>query len=145
MLTHSPDRMTSEWILCDAGKSFQIKGGDFFEMVGKKLYPLNADIYHKEDGKYYVGYKNTKGKYTIYEHDGVLNLSDGTKSGFGKPLYRVDLYECIAGKYFPVLENKKSVYWKRPDGKIELMEYFEEGSNGKVIDDFRVGLLEKKR
>ena len=138
ILTHSPDRMTSEWVLSDAGKSFQIKGGDFFELVGEKLYPLDADIYHKEAGKYYVGYKKrAQGKTTIYENDGALHLSQREKSGAGSPLYQVDLYECIAGKYFPVLEDKKSVYWERPDGEIELVELCKEGSRGKVIDNYR--------
>jgi ribonuclease BN (tRNA processing enzyme) len=137
ILTHSPDRMTSEWVLSDAGKSFRIKGGDFFELVGEKLYPLDADIYHKEAGKYYVGYKSAQGKTTLYENDGALHLSQGEKSGAGSPLYQVDLYECIAGKYFPVLEDKKSVYWERPDGEIELVELCKEGSRGKVIDNYR--------
>ena len=141
ILTHSPDRMTSEWVLSDAGKSFQIQGGDFLEVVGEKLYPLNADIYHKEAGKYYVGYKNAQGKTTIYENDGALQLSPGKKSGNRHPLYQVDLYECIAGKYFPVLDGKKSIYWERPDGEVEVVELSKEGSSGKVMDNHRDRLL----
>jgi len=145
ILTHSPDRMTSEWVLSDVGKSFHIKGGDFFEVVGETLYPLNADVYHKEAGRYYVGYKSANGKTTVYEDDGILDLSQGKKSGLGSPLYQVDLYECIAGKYFPTLEDKKSIYWERADGKIELVKLFKEGSSGKVVDHCRDNLLKGER
>ena len=70
ILTHSPDTMTSHWVLSETGKCFKIKGKVFFEVVGDTLYPCNADIYHKEAGKYYVGYKNTEGMYTVYEKTG---------------------------------------------------------------------------
>lgn len=59
ILTHSPDTMTSHWVLSETEKCFKVKRNVFFEVVGDVLYPCNADIYHKEAGKYYVGYKNT--------------------------------------------------------------------------------------
>jgi outer membrane lipoprotein-sorting protein len=36
---------------------------------------MNADIYYKEDGRYYVGYRNENGNYTVYDKNGLLSLS----------------------------------------------------------------------
>jgi hypothetical protein len=137
ILTHSPDTMTSAWVLSEAGKCFMIKGDTFFEMVEDDLYPLNADIYHKEAGKYYVGYRNAEGRYAVYEKDGLLNLSKDDNPAHGALLYRVDLYEDIAGKYFPKLESPDAVYYERNDKKIELMEFSNEGSSGRIVENLR--------
>jgi hypothetical protein len=140
ILTHSPDRITSEWALCRAEKTFRIRGNHFFEAVGDRLYPMNADIYHKEAGRYYVGYKNRKGKYAVHENAGLLSLSSEEKfdSGrAGKLLYRVDLYEDIGGNYFPKIEDENTTYLERTDGKVELIEFTEEGSIGKVKEGQR--------
>jgi hypothetical protein len=143
ILTHSPDTMTSEWALSGAEKCFKIKGNTFFEMVGDELYPLNADVYHKEAGKYYVGYKNTKGSHVVYEKNGFLTLSSNERLGLGTPLYRVDLYEDIAGKYFPKLENNDAEYRERTDGRIELVRFTDEGSSGKIVENERDRLVKK--
>ena len=143
ILTHSPDTMTSEWALSEAEKCFKIKGNTFFEVVGDELYPLNADVYHKEAGKYYVGYKNTKGSYVVYEKNGVLSLSSNERLGLGTPLYRVDLYEDIAGNYFPKLENNDAEYRERTDGRIELVRFTDEGSSGKIVENERDRLVKK--
>ena len=141
LLTHSLDRMTSEWALCDTGKSFRIKGENFFEIAGDELYPMNADIYYKEAGRYYVGYRNEKGRYTVYEKNGLLGLSEGEGAGTGKPLYRVDMYEDISGKYFPKIEEKDAVYMERGDGRTELVRFTEHGSRGEIVDNHRGGLM----
>ncbi len=143
ILTHSPDRIVSEWALCDTEKHFRIKGKKYFEIVDGKLYSMNADIYCKEGGRYWVGYRNEKGKYTVYEKEGILSLSADGIPGPGTPLYRVDIYEDISGKYLPKLENKNAVYLKRKDGQVELVEFTEEGSMGTVIKDHRDKLLKK--
>ena len=143
ILTHSPDTMTSEWVLSEAEKCFKIKENTFFEVVGDELYPLNADVYHKEAGKYYVGYKNTKGSYVVYEKNGVLSLSSNERLGLGTPLYRVDLYEDIAGNYFPKLENNDAEYRERTDGRIELVRFTDEGSSGKIVENERDRLVKK--
>ena len=137
ILTHSPDRMTSEWKLSDAGKTLRVKGNNFFEEVDGKLYPMNADIYHKEGGRFFVGYKNEKGKFGVYEKDGLLRIFDGKGFTEGTCLYRIDLYEDISGKYFPTLNNKDSFYVERKDGKIELVNITEEGSIGKILTSLR--------
>ena len=141
LLTHSLDRITSEWVLCDTGKSFRIKGKRFFEIAGDAFYPMNADIYYKEAGRYYVGYRNEKGRYTVYEKDRLLELSGGGKTGTGKPLFRVDMYEDISGKYFPRLEEKDAVYMERGDARVELVRFTEKGSRGEIVDNHRDRLI----
>ena len=141
LLTHCPDKITSEWILTHSGKEFKIEGGQILEIVGDKIYPMNADIYHKEAKRYWVGYKNENGKYTVYNKKGLLSLSKGKNEQFGDPLYRVDLYEDLNGRYFPKLEDDSSVYIQRDDGKVELVEYNKEGSIGKVVKDCRESFM----
>lgn len=51
ILTHSPDKITSEWALCRAGKTFRISGNRFFELVGDRLYPMNADHISQRGGQ----------------------------------------------------------------------------------------------
>lgn len=137
ILTHSPDTMTSEWVLSKAEKHFKIIGGAFFEIAGDKVHPFDAAVYHKEAGKYYVGYKNDNGKYIVYENEGLLSLSKEENPGNGRPLYRVDMYEDISGKYFPKLENNNALYFERSDGKVELIEFTGDGSRGRVVEDMR--------
>ncbi len=141
LLTHGLDRITSEWVLCDIGKTFKIRGGGIFEIVGDALYPMNADIYHKESGKCYVGYKNEGGRHTVSKKDGLLRLSAAQEPEHGRPLYKVDMYEDISGKYFPKLEEKNAMYLERGDGKIELVEFTEEGSRGRIVEDYRSRLM----
>jgi len=143
ILTHSPDRITSEWPLCDTEKSFKIKGKKFFEIAGDKLFPMNADVYYKEAGEYWVGYRNEQGNYTVYEKDGILGLSKEESPDFGKPLYKVDMYQDISGKYFPKLENKGFMYRKHGNGKVELVEFTEDGSRGRIVGDHREKLLKR--
>jgi ribonuclease BN (tRNA processing enzyme) len=143
ILTHSPDRITSEWALCDREKSFKIKGKKFSEIVGDKLYPMNADIYYKENGRYLVGYRNEKGSYTVYDKDGFLSLSNKNEPDIGTPLFDVDLYEDISGKYFPTLGNKNVVYRERNDGEVEMVEFTDKGSTGRIVENHRDRLKER--
>ncbi len=137
ILTHSPDMMTSEWVLCDTDKSFRIKDGMFYEMVGDDLYPMDADVYHKEGGRYYVGYRNERGKYTLHEKDGLLRFTSFDGREVGVPLYNVDLYEDISGKYFPKIEHQGAFYRQRSDGRVELVELTQNGSSGKIVENHR--------
>lgn len=137
ILTHSPDKFTSEWALCNSEKEFKIRGKKLFEFVGNKLYNMNADLYHREGGKYHVGYKNKKGKYTVCEKDGILHFSSSSELDVGKPIYSVDLYEDISGKYFLRIEEKNSFYFERKDGKVELVKLTKEGSKGMIVRNHR--------
>ncbi len=141
LLTHSLDRITSEWALCDREKVFRIRGRSFFEVVGDELYPMNADIYHKEAGRYYVGYRSEEGRYTVYEKGGLLGLCRAEEDAPGRVLYRVEMYEDISGRYLPKLEDKDSFYMERPDGRTELVEFTDEGSRGRIVEDLRARLL----
>ena len=137
ILTHSPDKMTSEWPLSRAEKLFLIRGRTFCEVVNNTYCPMNAAVYDKREGKYYVGYRNPNGAATVYENDGILNLGGEWEWENGTELYHVDLYEDVGGKYFPKLPDDRSSYKERPDGRVELVTYDEDGSRGTVMEDLR--------
>ncbi len=137
LLAQCPDRFTSEWPLCNVGKTYAVKGGGFQEAVGNKGYVLNADIYHKEGGKYYVGYKSDRGWYTVCEEKGLLSLAAKDATPAGRPLFKVDLYEDISGGYYPVPDEADTEYFERNDGKVELLKFNDRGSNGKIVEDQR--------
>ncbi len=141
ILTHSPDKITSEWVLSRTDKVFRVIGDDFFEVVGESLYPFNADIYHKEGGRYYVGYRNQCGAFIVYEHEGLLTLAQD--DGRGRPLFRVDLYEDIGGRYFPKLDNDNDIYFQRKDGLVERIVFSERGSRGEIVACHRDSLLKR--
>lgn len=141
ILTHSPDRLTSEWVLSNAGKTFKVRGKRFYEVVGDDLLPMDADIYHREAGRYYVGYKNEKGKYRVYGNDGLLRISSEDEPAPGAELYRIDLYEDMSGRYFPKLENSGK-YVQRDDGQVELVEVTDKGSTGRIVEDHRKRLAD---
>jgi hypothetical protein len=143
LLTHSPDKLTSEWALCRANKSFRIADGKFFELVGDDIFPMNADLFHKEQGRYFVGYKTEQGRYAVYEKEGLLRFLPMVEARNIQILYRVELYEDISGGYFPKIEDPNKMYFERDDGKIELVEISKEGSTGRVMEDFRKKLSER--
>jgi ribonuclease BN (tRNA processing enzyme) len=137
ILTHSPDRITSEWVLCDVGKKIKISEDKYYEVVDDKLYHMNADLFMKDSGKYYVGYKNNNGRYGVYEEDGLLSVSEEETQNGRPPKYKVDLYEDISGRYFPKIEEDHAQYLRRKDGKVERVEFTVEGSRGVVVEDER--------
>ena len=135
ILTHSPDQMTSEWLLCYSEKVYRAQGGRFYELKDGKTCSLDADVYHKTDGTFYVGYKNPEGRYAVMEDDGILDVVSA--GGSGDELFRVDLYEDIGGEYFPRLDPSEGQYSRRADGKVELMKFADSGSVGKVVKGCR--------
>lgn len=144
LLTHSPDTITSEWAVCGPEKIFRIKGSKLYEKGCDGLYPMNADIYYKDEGKHYVGYRSEKGLYAVYEDEGMLSISSGNGTTAGKKLFSVDLYEDISGQYFPRLEKANEYYRERNDCKVEHVIVSEEGSVGKVVEDCRKKLLKSR-
>jgi ribonuclease BN (tRNA processing enzyme) len=141
ILTHSPDKMTSEWPLSKAEKSFLIHGSGFSEVVGDRLLPMNAAVYHKQEGKYFVGFHNPDGAVTLFENDGILNLGGQWNWENGTELYKIDLYEDVGGNYLPLLENRGSdVYVTRDDGTVERVTRDEHGSRGVLMKDLRADL-----
>jgi hypothetical protein len=137
ILTHSPDKMTSEWLLSAAEKEFRVTGETFCEVVNSRDLPVIGDYFHKEDGKYYVCFKNSSGRHSIYERDSVLSLSTDPFRGEGSFVTNIDVYEDINGQYFPLIENETSHYSWRPDGRVELLEYDDSGSCGRIVEDSR--------
>ena len=137
ILTHGPDKFTSEGVMCFTDKIVRIRGNRFFEEVEGKLYPMNADIYYKDAEKFYVGYRNERGKYIVYENNGLLNLTKEEGNIIGTTLYRVDLYEDVSGGYFPILEDEHACYIQRRDGRVELVEVSDDGSRGRIVEDHR--------
>jgi len=144
ILTHSPDRISSEWVLCSTDKIFRIVNNEYFELVGDDLFPMNADIYHKESGKYYVGYKNDEGLYSVYRKDGMHFICSEREGWDGERLYRVDLYEDISGRYYPRLIEENEFYIRRPDGLVEKVERTDNGSTGRVVEDCRKMMLDSR-
>ena len=141
ILTHSPDKITSEWVLSQAGKQFRITGNECQEVVDGALYPLNADIYHKDEGRFFVGYRKLDGEVGVLENGGLLSLEGDSDRQAGRELYRVDLYEDIAGGYFPHILDSNTIYKERADRRVELVEFSETGSCGKVVESVRDRLL----
>jgi hypothetical protein len=139
ILTHCPDRMTSEWLLCYSGKTYKIINNEIFEVVNDKLYIMNADIYHKRNDKFYLGYRNNNGRFKVFDNKKFLTLQfEDEKQAYdvGEYAFSVDLYEDIDGEYFPVT-NDNSLYYRRKDGKVELVEFDEHGSRGTIQKDQR--------
>jgi ribonuclease BN (tRNA processing enzyme) len=137
ILTHGPDKFTSEWATCFTDKFFKIKGDSFFEEVDGKLYPMNADIYCKDAEQFYVGYRNENGKYIVHENEGLMAVSKKENNLTGTPLYSVDIYEDISGQYFPRIEDENARYMKRKDGRVELIEFTGDGSRGRIVEGHR--------
>ncbi len=147
ILTHSPDRFTSELPLAIAGKTYVVQGREVTEEVhGGERMPLDADAYHRNFGKAYVGYRNPQGGWRIVEKGrGYVDVVPRDASVPGKTLYHVDLYEDIDGRYLPVVESASEEYAVRPDGQVERRAYGNRGSRGKVVKDLRKRLSRQKR
>jgi len=64
-----------------------------------------------------------------------LIASDATSAG--GPLFKVDLYEDISGGYYPALDEANAEYFKRSDGKVELLKFNDRGSTGIIVEDHR--------
>jgi hypothetical protein len=137
ILTHSPDKMTSAWLLNEAEKEFLVSGDGFAELVAGTPLPIIGDFFHKENGRYFVCFRNDAGHYAIYENDLVLSLASDPYRGNGELVSRVDIYENIAGQYLPLLDEGEAEYLRRPDGRIEAVEYTPEGSIGRIAEDQR--------
>ena len=140
ILTHSPDKITSAWVLGDTEKTFTIQGNEFFEVVGSDLCRMDADIYHREAGKYFAGYRNEGGSHSVCEKDGLLALTAGDIPPGARLLFHLDLYEDIGGKYYPALRGEHARYAKRPDGRVEVHLFTRDGSSGSVVEPIQRSL-----
>jgi len=140
ILTHSPDRMTSSWMLSHVEKSFRVVGDIFYEVVDGELRAIDADFFHKDGGRYFVLYRNEQGTFAVFERDGILDFGSADASGLGALVCRVDALEDVAGHYLPLLEAPNQCYRLRQDGRIERFETGPDGSTGTVVEDLRPSL-----
>ena len=60
------------------------------------------------------------------------------------PIYNIDLYEDVSGRYFPKLDDPASMYLERKDGRVEIVRFAKDGSNGRIIKDHRGRLLKRR-
>jgi len=141
LLTHGPDVMVSEWVLCQVDKYYLVSGKDFHEVCGDRLYPCYADLYFKHYSNFFVGYRNEHGEYWVYRDQGLLRVSRGVEKGPGEFVCRVDLYQDIAGEYYPLPIAADQGYRVRNDGRVELVTHGPAGSTGRVVEGVREALL----
>ncbi|HEY5791579.1 MAG TPA: MBL fold metallo-hydrolase [Gammaproteobacteria bacterium] len=143
ILTHSPDRMTSSWVLSNVGKTFRVTGDAFCEVVDGELQAMDADYYHKDEGRYYALYRNDQGRHCVYEESGMLGLADGACPEGARLLARVDVYEDVDGRYLPFNDQPQVCYRRREDGAVERVESHAQGSAGRVVADLRPQLASR--
>ena len=138
LLTHSPDRMTSRWVLSKVDKTFCVRDSRILEVVGDTTWPMCADFYHKERGRYFVAFRDDAGSHVVQELDGMLFLARTPEPNRGEVVSRVRVYEDVAGQYLPLLDEAGGrVYRRRDDGRIERVEQHADGSTGTVVADLR--------
>ncbi|MFO7783407.1 MAG: hypothetical protein R6V25_02155 [Desulfatiglandales bacterium] len=138
IFTHSPDNLTAFRPIVHGGQRIVIRDGEPYECVDGILRPFDADVYARHFGRHFVGYQSSKGAYKVIEDRGLLGMVTLDKPG--RALMRVELYEDLDGKYFPVLTGDKGFYRRREDGKIERVIQEEHTSRGMVVEDLRGGL-----
>ncbi len=138
LLTHSPDRMTSGWVLSKVDKTFCIRDSRIHEVVGDIVWPMCADYYHKERGRYFVAFVDPDGTHVIQELDGMLFLAGTPEAGRGEVICRARVYEDVAGQYLPLLDEASDHFYRqRGDGRIERVETHAQGSVGHLVRDLR--------
>jgi len=144
LLTHSPDIMASEWVLCKVDKQYIVSGSSFFEMCRERLYPLAADLYFKHYSDFFIGLRSEDGEYWVYRKRGLLGVSRGPDDTLGEFLFRVDLYQDIAGDYYPRPLGENEEYVLNPEGRVELVTSTPTGSIGRVVEGVREELLRRR-
>lgn len=140
ILTHSPDTITSDWPLSFSDKHYIIRDGRIIEHASGVDYHLDAHIYHKAGGKFFIGYRRDRGAYGVYEKDRLLSVhpyDNKEHPEHGEFQYRVDLYEDISGQYFPRLDTTDKSYIVRTDGEVELVSHTKDGSSGQIVKSLR--------
>ena len=139
LLTHSPDRFTVvDWKLMRAGKRYRVADNRFVEVVPDGTrWPIDADVYHKRDGRFFAGYRHAAGRHFVYAKAGYQSVSDGECGDQGELLFRVNLFEDVTGQYVPCLADADQHYMARADGKVECVSRLAEGLRGRVVEDLR--------
>jgi len=142
LFTHTPDNLTARRPILKSGKRVVLRNGRICECIDGRLFAFDADVYVKHMSSCYVGYKSSKGPYKIISKNGLLGVVEA--SGPEKGLMRLDLYEDINGRYFPVLKEPNKFYRLRTDGQVEEVTVDERTSVGRLVENIR-GRLEKSK
>ncbi len=139
LLTHSPDQFSVlGWKLMKSGKRYRVIDNAFQEIGHDgSLWPIDADIYHKSEGRFFSGYRHPEGRFYVYEKDRYHTVHNGPDPDRGELLFRVNLFEDLNGIYLPHQGIHDQFYLLRPDGKAELVHRDEEGSHGILVNDLR--------
>lgn len=139
LLTHSPDQFTVVgWQLMKAGKRYRVVENSFQEVSSDgHCWPIDADVYHKTDGRFFAGYRHPEGRFYVYEKNQYHTVSNAPDPESGDLLFRVNLFEDLNAIYLPHQGIYDQFYLVRPDGKAELVHRDDEGSHGILVDDLR--------
>jgi hypothetical protein len=148
LLTHSPDVFTATHPLAHLRKTFVVEDNSFLEVAENgDQFPLQADCYHKEYSRYFVGFEEEEGDhYLVKKAPGQYDIRrkdefDQKNDGDAQILKSIALYEEIGGEYFPYLEADNEEYFTRDDGRVEHVTHEEDGSTGTVQEGVREQLL----
>jgi ribonuclease BN (tRNA processing enzyme) len=134
ILTHSPDDFVSTKVLSRPGKVFRIVGDSFYEEIDGRFYKECADVYVKQKGKNFVGFKDKKGTHTVVKNnDGTMGI-EKSKNADG---FKVTLYTEVNGGYYPALDKPNQEYHIRPDGEVEKVTYNKNKSVGEIAKNYR--------
>lgn len=144
LYTHCPDSLVSERPILRSGKRIRVIGKEVFEEVNGELFPFDADIYWRNFGQDFVGYKRKKGMYRIVKQENGLLEVDAEEEDAPNTLMRVDIYEDIEGQYFPRIHSPFEDYWVRPDRLVEKLTFEEEASKCELVENLR-GKIEKEK
>jgi ribonuclease BN (tRNA processing enzyme) len=142
LFTHTPDNLTARRPILKSGKRVVLRNGHIYECVDGRLFAFDADVYVKHLSSCYIGYESENGPYKIISRNGLLGVVEAT--GCEKGLMRLDLYEDINGRYFPVLKEPDKFYRLRADGQVEEVTIDEKTSVGRLVKNMR-DRLEKRR
>lgn len=135
LFTHTPDNLTAKRPILKSGKRIVFKNGRIYEWVDGHLFSFDADVYVKHLSSCYAGYRSSKGAYKLISKNALLGVVEAT--GPEKGLMRLDLYEDINGRYFPVLKEPNKFYRVRADGQVEEVTVEATTSYGRLVESVR--------
>ena len=143
LLTHSPDQFVSLLPLAASEKSYRIRGLEITEITAQGDCPLNADCYVKENGNLFIGYRNPHGLFAVVSGDRGLAVRPRNELRASDIMFTVDLFQDIKGGYYPRHNDATEQYLVRPDGSVELLQFAETGSRGRIVTDLRPELARR--
>lgn len=137
LLTHCPDQFVSELPISISGKTFKIVENNVYEQQQDQWYPLNADIYVRNDNQAYVGFQSADGAFSIMRHDGQLQIIRSDQADPDDVLINVDLYRDIQGQYLPYLEEAHQEYYIRDNGQVIQLSYTDSNVRAQTVESLR--------